>query len=257
MSGSFNVLFAILTFSQGYYCSIKPRNRQPNIVIIGAGLAGLSAADRLINDHNFRNVKIIEATRYIGGRVRPVFYPGSGLQNIVLGKSVRLVDYSSSRVRLILSDDTQLYADHVMVTSSLGYLKRNAAFMFRPPLPMEKRVTIQKMGFGTIDKLYLIFEKPFWSHNLQTLNLLRIENDPWNCRTHFYAQRNETELENIFWRFSVHPYIKNVISAVIVGDFDPAKTRWALDPFFLGSIAYMSMDCEKDSNCDPRILAIP
>jgi len=44
-------------------------------VIVGAGLAGLSAADTLINKHGFTNVTIFEATERIGGRIHPVLFP--------------------------------------------------------------------------------------------------------------------------------------------------------------------------------------
>lgn len=52
------------------------RKRQPRIVVIGAGLAGLSAAKALL-ESGFTDVTILEATDRIGGRV----------QSVKLGKS--------------------------------------------------------------------------------------------------------------------------------------------------------------------------
>lgn len=47
------------------------RKRQPRIVVIGAGLAGLSAAKALL-ESGFTDVTILEATERIGGRVQSV-----------------------------------------------------------------------------------------------------------------------------------------------------------------------------------------
>jgi len=44
------------------------------------------------------------------------------------------------------ADEPELIADHVIVTSSLGYLKKHARFMFQPPLPQPMLDTIDKLG---------------------------------------------------------------------------------------------------------------
>lgn len=41
---------------------------QPNIIIIGAGAAGIAAASKLLSN-NITNIKILEATERIGGRI--------------------------------------------------------------------------------------------------------------------------------------------------------------------------------------------
>lgn len=35
--------------------------------------------------------------------------------------------------------------------------------MFDPPLPEAKRLAIQRLGFGPLDKVVLKFDKPFWT----------------------------------------------------------------------------------------------
>lgn len=39
---------------------------------MGAGLAGIAAADSLINRYNFKNVTVYEAADYTGGRIKAV-----------------------------------------------------------------------------------------------------------------------------------------------------------------------------------------
>ena len=52
----------------------------------------------------------------------------------------------------------RFYADHVLVTCSLGYLKQHHERMFVPPLPNFKSETIEHICFGLVNKVILEFE---------------------------------------------------------------------------------------------------
>ena len=43
-----------------------------------------------------------------------------------------------------------------------GFLKARAREMFANQLPEEKMQVIQSLGFGTVNKIYLEFDQPFW-----------------------------------------------------------------------------------------------
>ncbi|CAM9144067.1 unnamed protein product, partial [Discosporangium mesarthrocarpum] len=45
--------------------------------------------------------------------------------------------------------------DHILVTVSLGVLKDKSALVFSPPLPLWKQRAIQRIGFGTADKVFV------------------------------------------------------------------------------------------------------
>lgn len=51
---------------------------------------------------------------------------------------------------------------HVIVTASLGFLKDNMQTFFTPALPQLKQDLINSIGFGTVNKIVLQFEAPFW-----------------------------------------------------------------------------------------------
>ncbi|XP_062957828.1 spermine oxidase isoform X2 [Cynocephalus volans] len=63
-------------------------------------------------------------------------------------------------------------ADHVIVTVSLGVLKRQYASFFRPGLPTEKVAAIHRLGISTTDKIFLEFEEPFWGPECNSLQFV-------------------------------------------------------------------------------------
>lgn len=77
-------------------------------------------------------------------------------------KKIRFVDAADPRMEVQLENDEILQADHVIVTVSLGVLKRSLDSMFEPPLPAFKRQTVKSMGYGSIGKVILVYDQPFW-----------------------------------------------------------------------------------------------
>ena len=55
-----------------------------------------------------------------------------------------------------------LEAKNVIVTVSLGVLKAKAESLFEPKLPDQKLEAIQKLGFGTVDKVFVEFDESWW-----------------------------------------------------------------------------------------------
>lgn len=63
-------------------------------------------------------------------------------------------------------------ADHVILTTPLGVLK-DGAIAFEPGLPSWKLDTIQRLGFGKLNKVILVYDKPFWNIDQDMFGLLR------------------------------------------------------------------------------------
>ncbi|EAT38750.1 AAEL009396-PA [Aedes aegypti] len=75
------------------------------------------------------------------------------------------------------ADNSVYDADHVICTMSLGVLKERYQSLFLPELPAIKKNAIKGLSIGTVDKLYLEFDKPFWAAGWHGLSLLWDQND--------------------------------------------------------------------------------
>jgi spermine oxidase len=62
-----------------------------------------------------------------------------------------------------------------VVTVSLGYLKAHHETLFTPRLPDKKRKAIEAFSFGTIARVKLGFEKPFWDSEDPGIHILWTE----------------------------------------------------------------------------------
>lgn len=80
-------------------------------------------------------------------------------------------DGVTSPVIVRCSDGKEYEAEHVIVTPSIGYLKEHL-HMFSPGLPSNLQKTILSTGFGTIDKIFLEFDEPFWSQDCKGIQLV-------------------------------------------------------------------------------------
>ena len=63
-------------------------------------------------------------------------------------------------------------ADHVILTTPLGVLKEGS-IRFEPTLPSWKLDPIQRLGFGKLNKVILVYDKPFWNIDQDMFGLLR------------------------------------------------------------------------------------
>lgn len=75
-------------------------------------------------------------------------------------------------VEVICENGAKFHADHVICTVPLGVLKEKATTMFSPPLPQYKIDAINKLLFGTVDKIFLAYERPFLNPDISEVMLL-------------------------------------------------------------------------------------
>ncbi|MEM6796758.1 MAG: NAD(P)/FAD-dependent oxidoreductase [Acidobacteriota bacterium] len=95
-----------------------------------------------------------------GGYGRLVERLARGL-DVRTGVEIREVEHDASGVRLHARGAGSLEASHALLTLPLGVLK-SGQVRFSPRLPLAKRRAIARLGFGTFEKVILVFESPFW-----------------------------------------------------------------------------------------------
>ncbi|XP_054839668.1 peroxisomal N(1)-acetyl-spermine/spermidine oxidase [Eublepharis macularius] len=75
-------------------------------------------------------------------------------------------------VQVECEDRETFLADHVLLTIPLGVLKEQQEALFCPPLPPQKVAAIRHLGFGTNNKIFLEFERPFWEPDCQVVEMV-------------------------------------------------------------------------------------
>lgn len=78
------------------------------------------------------------------------------------GKKDKEEEDDSRPATVVCVDGTTFPADYVIVTCSLGYLKKHNHTFFVPCLPEEKQDAIEKLGWGHLCHIYLLYNEPFW-----------------------------------------------------------------------------------------------
>jgi lysine-specific histone demethylase 1 len=92
-------------------------------------------------------------------------------------KAVKQISYdpnggSEGRGKVVCEDGEVIDADQIVLTAPLGVLKSNA-ITFEPELPPWKLQSIDQLGFGTLNKIVLVYERAFWDVDQDMIFLLR------------------------------------------------------------------------------------
>ncbi|MEM9460444.1 MAG: FAD-dependent oxidoreductase [Myxococcota bacterium] len=136
---------------------------------VGAGLHQINPLAYLLQKkHNFSGGDVLFAQGY-----SQILEALEGEYEVRLGTPVQRIASNKAGVRLTLgSSDDEASFEAVVVSVPLGVLKRGDQIQFDPPLPQEKRAAIQRLGMGTVDKLYLQFDEPFWDRDPSVIMVL-------------------------------------------------------------------------------------
>ena len=189
-------------------------------------------------------------------------------------KIVRQIEYNPDNqftyesTKILCEDGDSYDADHIVLTTSLGVLK-DGSVKFDPPLPDWKKGPIQRLGFGTLNKVILVYEKPFWKVDQDMFGLLRepevhdsldqedyVSNRGrfyffWNCikttgrpvlislmagdAAHQAESSNDADLVAEVTQELAKIFKQSMVPQPI----ETIVTRWGKDPFARGSYSYV------------------
>ena len=188
---------------------------------------------------------------------------------ISLNNPVTEIDYHQQGVNVITKKGVY-HARYAIVTLPLGVLKAGTV-KFSPGLPKEKLASIKRLGMGFFNKVYLLFNKPFWNSNVEWISMIPTKEKPkehyeilnlykyfkQSILLFFSAGSFSEETEN----WTDKKIIDDVMNKLklMYGNGIPSPsayliTRWGKDPYARGSYSYPSLG---SSIKDVKNLAAP
>lgn len=179
---------------------------------------------------------------------------------------------TETAVKVITSDGGVFVGDAVLITVPLGCLKANA-IKFSPALPDWKLSSIQRLGFGVLNKVVLEFPEVFWDDNVDYFGATAEETSHrgrcfmfWNVKKTVGAPVlialvvGKAALDGQTISTSDHVNHALTVLRRIFGDKsvpDPVGavvTNWGVDPFSRGAYSYVAVGASGE---DYDILARP
>ena len=161
----------------------------------------------------------------------------------------------------------QYSADHVILTVSLGVLKKNCnSSFFNPPLSMDKQEAIKSMGFGAINKVVVQFPEPLLKEGCDSIRLYYkdrslAEQFPWTRGLHRFHTIPGTNILLVWFAGDHAAMIEQItdselaegICRVFERFFQKAippptmvvSSKWYGDPLFCGSYSYSALGSTK------------
>ncbi len=176
-----------------------------------------------------------------------------------LGQVVEEIQWDQAPLRVV-TQKTEFLADHVVVTVPLGVLQ-SGKVRFSPPLPQDKQNAIAKLGMGVLNKCYLRFSDSFWPADVDWLSYISEKPGEWVDWVSFKPPINQPILlgfnaanrgrEIEAWSdqdivASAMQTLRTLYGENIPEPIDYQITRWASDPFALGSYSYYPVGSEPE-----------
>ena len=189
---------------------------------------------------------------------------------ITLQTLVRRITHVAGRGVDVETDQGAYRCDRVIVTVPLGVLKAGD-IIFDPPLPVAKQQAIARIGNGTLTKVFMWFDAPFWPKEQYAFGLMRNEG----------FDDNQTNIVNLFYSHNIpclvvmmggargasvelmsddatRQWTKAILGALFPGPIpEPlrvTKTAWLTDPFARGAYSHVAVG---GSTADFDVLAEP
>lgn len=168
---------------------------------------------------------------------------------------VEAIEYEEGDGAAVYTSKGAFESYFVICTVPLGVLKKGM-IAFDPPLPKAHQKSISEIGFGSVTKLALKFEQPFWPEDVQYLGYMSEPKGRWN----YFLNYRTFSPENILLGVSVgdYPFVAEAMSdpdiisdcmgalRVMFGEDIPAPighmaTRWSKDPHTFGAYSYSAV----------------
>ncbi|KAK4405111.1 Lysine-specific histone demethylase 11 [Sesamum angolense] len=154
---------------------------------------------------------------------------------------VESVRYGSDGV-LVYAGGQEYRSDMVLCTVPLGVLKKGE-IEFVPELPQRKKDAIERLGFGLLNKVAILFPYDFWGGEIDTFG--HLTEDP-NMRGEFFLFYSYSSVAGgpLLVALGLEKLLPKGIAVP-----DPVQavcTRWGQDQFSYGSYSYVAIGASGD-----------
>lgn len=139
------------------------------------------------------------------------------------------------------SDGSSYTADHVIITVSVGVLKKNYKQWFRPELPPYKINSIEHITLGNVAKIFLKFPEKWWPNEVKGFSLIWTEEAKVNLKNEVAnlepMVNGKSWLENVFGFYIIdsHP---NVLLGWVTGELS-SEVEHLSDEIVMGNCMYL------------------
>ncbi|XP_074344200.1 lysine-specific histone demethylase 1 homolog 3-like isoform X2 [Apium graveolens] len=163
------------------------------------------------------------------------------------------------KVKVSTSNGRVFFGDAVLITVPLGCLKKKS-IKFAPPLPHWKELSIQRLGFGVLNKVVLEFPEVFWDDSVDYFGATAEETDKrghcfmfWNVRKTVGAPvlialvvgraaldgQDRSSSEHVNHALVV---LRKLFGVAVVPDpVASVVTDWGRDPYSYGAYSYVAI----------------
>ncbi|KAF5455688.1 hypothetical protein F2P56_025238 [Juglans regia] len=184
---------------------------------------------------------------------------------IFFERTVESIRYGTDGV-LVYAGGQEFRGDMVLCTVPLGVLKKGTIEFF-PDLPLRKKEAIQRLGFGLLNKVAMLFPYNFWGGDIDTFG--HLTEDP-SMRGEFFLFYSYSSVSggpllvalvagDAAIKFEMMSPVESVrrVLDILRGIFhpkgiavpDPVQavcTRWGKDQFSYGSYSYVAVGSSGD-----------
>jgi monoamine oxidase len=153
---------------------------------------------------------------------------------------------------VVTTSKGQYTTNKLLVSLTLGQLQAGQV-TWNPPLPADKQSAINNIGFGSFEKLFVVFQTAFWTPGTRILHFIGRGTEPkyleaWivpntlnlNALV-FFISGNAVQEIGSWSKAQISQDLTNFLgsyttNSVVVNDV--FITNWRTDPFALGSYCY-------------------
>ncbi|GJN39697.1 hypothetical protein PR202_gb28832 [Eleusine coracana subsp. coracana] len=206
-----------------------------------------------------------------GGNSRLVHALCDGVP-VLYEKTVKRIEHGLDEVSVTVEGGQVFQADMVLCTVPLGVLKSESV-VFDPELPEQKLGAIQRLGFGLLNKVAMVFPHVFWDEEIDTFGCLNKDSSKRGEFFLFYSYHTVSggavlialvageaalEFEKVDPVVALHrvlSILRGIYGPKGVTVPDPIQsvcTRWGSDPLCSGSYSHIRVG---SSGADYDILA--